>query len=111
MSYSDTLTDSGEVSLVGICEVPEYALAHVITAGPTVRTPFDQAPDLVVKVGWFQFGDQVDIGLGTTAYWQDPIWINGMYWQWAMPAGDHVNTSRLRYWFSPGTEVLLFIGP
>lgn len=111
MTYSDTLTGTGELSLVGICETPEYALAHVVTPGPMVRTPFDQAPDLLAKVGWFQFGDLVDIGFGSVAYWQEPIWINGRHWQWAMPAGDHMTTSRLKYYFSPGTEVFLYIAP
>jgi hypothetical protein len=111
VSYSDTLTGGGEVDLTGIAEVPEYVLAHVITAGPQVRTPFDQAPDLVTKVGWIQWGALVDIGFGERAYWRDPIWINGLYWIWGLDAGQHVNATRLRYWFSPGTEVYLLVGP
>ena len=111
MSYSDTLTGTGEVDLTGIAEVPEYALVHVTTVGPMVRTPFDLSPDLVVKVGWFQFGAEADLGFGTRRYWNDPIWINGLYWIWSMPAGLHRNAPWLRYWLSPGTEIFFFLGP
>ena len=111
MSYSDTLSGAGEVALTGVAEVPEYVIAHVITAGPLVRTPFDQAPDLVVKVGWIQWGAEADFGFGTLGYWRDPIWINGLRWIWGLDSGQHVAATRMRYWFSPGTEVFLFVGP
>jgi len=111
LSYSDVLSGTDEVDLTGIAEVPEYVIAHVITQGPMVRTPFDDAPDLVVKVGWIQWGAQIDLGYGTDAYWRDPIWINGLRWIWGLDAGQHVNATRMRYYFSPGTEVYLLIGP
>jgi len=111
MAYTATLTGDGEVDLSGIADVPEYAIVHVITAGPMVRTPFDLSPDLVVKVGWFQFGAEVDLGFGARSYWNDPIWINGLYWIWSMPQGQHRSAPRLRYWLSPGTEIYMLIGP
>lgn len=111
MSYSDTLSGTGEVDLTGVAETPEYAIAHLVTAGPQVRTPYDGTVDLVTKVGWIQFGAETDLGFGTTAYWNDPIWINGTRWIWSMPAGLHRNAPRLRYYFSPGTTVFLFVGP
>lgn len=111
MVYTANLSGSGEASLSGIADVPEYILAHVITAGPMVRTPFDQAPDLLTKVGWLQLGDQVDLGFGLTGYWNDPIWINGRYWQFMLPAGQHYATTRLKWWMSPGTEVYVMIAP
>jgi hypothetical protein len=111
MTYSDTLNGFGEVDISGSASVPEYALAEVTVAGPQVRTPFDGSVELVTKVGWFQFGDYLDIGFGSTGYWQDPIWINSLHWQWALPAGQHMSVSWIRYYFSPGTEVFLYIAP
>lgn len=111
MVYTATLSGGGEASLFGLAETPEYALAHVITSGPNVRAPYDLSPDLVTKVGWFQFGDLVDIGFGTLAYWNDPIWVNGLRWQWSLPYGSHLATSRIRWRFSPGTEVYLLVAP
>lgn len=111
MVYTATLSGSGEASLVGLAESPEYVLAHVTVAGPLVRTPYDQSPDLVTKVGWFQFGDLVDLGFGSEGYWNDPVWINGLRWQWSLPYGDHLATTRLRWLFSPSSEVYLLIGP
>jgi hypothetical protein len=111
LTYQATLSGAGEVSLVGVAETPEYALAHVITPGPQVRTPFDGSSHLVTRVGWFQFGDLTDIGYGNLAYWNDPIWVNALRWQWSLPSGSHLNTTRLRYYFSPGTSVRLYIAP
>lgn len=111
MVYTATLSGAGEVSLVGLADVPEYAIAHVITPGPLVRTPFDGTPDLVTRVGWFQFGAEADIGFGFVNYYRDPIWINGLHWIWGLDAGQHLNVGMLRYYFSPGSEVYLLIGP
>jgi hypothetical protein len=111
MTYTGTLSGSGQVSLQFVAETPEYMLAHVIASGPLVRAPYDQSSDLVQRVGWVQFGDLVDLGFGTQAYWNDPIWINGLRWQWMLPAGQHFQTTRLRYLFSPGTSVFLYIAP
>lgn len=111
MSLSTTLTGSGEIDLTGIAETPEYMLVHVITAGPQVRTPFDGSPDLVTKVGWIQFGAEVDLGYGTLSYFRDPIWINGLRWIWGLDAGQHVSVGRLRYYLSAGTEIYLLVGP
>lgn len=111
MVYTATLSGSGQASLIGLAETPEYVIAHVITAGPVVRTPYDQSPDLVTKVGWIQFGDLIDVGYGSVAYWNDPLWINGLRFQWSLPYGLHLITSRLRWLFSPGTEVYLMVAP
>jgi hypothetical protein len=112
MAYSATLSGSGAVSLLGLAENPEYALAHVITAGPLVRTPFDGTAHLVTKVGWFAFGAQTDRGFGTDNYTRDPIWINSMRFIWGIHAGAYIGgVSVMRYYFSAGTSVYLLVGP
>jgi|SRR5215211_356377 len=112
MAYTATLSGSGAVSLLGLAENPEYAIAHVITAGPAVRTPFDGTPDLVTKVGWFQFGVEADIGFGYVSYYRDPIWVNGLRFIWGIHAGAYIGgVNMLRYFWSPGTSVYLLIGP
>lgn len=112
MAYTATLSGTGEVSLLGLAENPEYAIAHVITPGPLVRTPFDGTPDLVTKVGWFQFGAEADIGFGFENYYRDPIWINSLRFIWGIHAGAYVGgVSMLRYYFSAGTSVYLLVGP
>lgn len=111
MVYTATLSGSGEVDLTGLAETPEYAIAHLLTAGPQVRTPYDGCPDLVTRVGWFAFGAETDIGFGFATYYRDPIWINSVRFIWGLDSGQHLNVGFLRWYFSPGSEVYLLVGP
>lgn len=111
MAYTATWTGSGEATLVGLCEFPEYAIAHVTEVGPQVRTPFDGNPHLVTRVGFFQLGDLVDLGFGEEGYWNDPIWINGLRWQWQVLHNHHMANSRVRWYVSPGSEVYIELHP
>lgn len=111
MVYTGTLSGQGDLDLTGVAETPEYIITHMLTPGPQVRTPFDGTVELVTKVGYVQFGAETDLGFGTTRYWNDPIWINGLYWIWSMPAGQHRNAPFMRYYLSPGTEIYILVGP
>lgn len=111
MSYTATLSGSGDVDLTGLAETPEYVLVHVIARGPQVRTPFDGSPSLLTKVGWFAWGAEVDLGFGFDNYFRDPIWVNSDRFIWGLDSGQHLNVTRLRYYFSPGTSVYFLVGP
>lgn len=111
MAYTATLSGAGEVNLTGLADVPEYVIVHVITAGPQVRTPFDGSTDLVTHVGWLAWGAPVDLGFGTINYYRDPIWVNGRRWIWGLTVGQHLSVVMMRYYFSPGTQVYMLIGP
>lgn len=93
-----------------------FVAADITVMGPGVGQLGQDLGDHRSRVGWFQLGDHFDIGEGAIDRWREPVWINwdGVLWT-PVPSTDSgggalsVVAPRMRYWFSAGTSVRLYI--
>jgi hypothetical protein len=63
--------------------VVRYALFRSTAVGGSVRELESADPDHVLRYGWFAFGADSQAQDGTIyRYWQDPIFINFLNYEW-----------------------------
>ena len=96
-----------------------FAVWHLTTIDPLVRTLEPSAPDHLLRAGWFAFGDSLSVIGGVSAfYWQPPQWMDWVDGLWTPNPNTVAGAAtsqygpRLRWHFNGTTAGHIYIyGP
>lgn len=112
IAFDDDVTESGTASWTAAGVI--YVSVDITNLGPLPRSIDD--PDHFIRAGWFSFGDEFDIGLGTFEYWGEPIYVDFEHFRWTPTPDYDANgvfnlkfASRIRWHFNGGVEAHLHV--
>lgn len=111
--FDDDISGDGQETFPG-GEVL-YAVVHVTTVGPEARLVAPAVADQYLRLGWFAFGDSLDVIGGARDYWRDAVWINFLDTLWTPvpssndPVALGLVATRLRWHLTFGTEAHMYV--